>query len=196
MASGNNKSNRREKWNRLGSTQKKILLLLLGGVGLSLARTPRQYFRMIGSVADEWQKINQQTLSRSIKSLYKSKLVNERDNPDGTLTIVLTNKGKDKALTYDIDTMTIAQPKKWDGKWRVVLFDIPERRREARDAMRAVLKGLGFCEYQKSVFVHPHPCQDEMDYVIEFFRIRPYVRLITAHRMDNELHLKNIFGLI
>ncbi len=187
---------RNKKWDRLGPNKKKVLLLLLGGVGLSLAKTPGQYFKVVKAVGTEWQKINYQALRRAIKSLYESKLIAERDNPDGTLTIVLTNEGKEKALTYNIDAMTIAQPKKWDGKWRLVLFDIPERRREARDALRGSLRRLGFYEYQKSAFIHPYPCQDEMDYVIEFFRIRPYVRLITAHQLDNELHLKKIFELI
>ncbi|MEK7500526.1 MAG: hypothetical protein AAB642_00155 [Patescibacteria group bacterium] len=187
---------RSKKWDRLGPNKKKVLLLLFGGVGLSLAKTPGQYFKVVKGVSEEWQKINYQALRRAIKSLYESKLVNERDNPDGTLTIVLTNKGKEKALTYNIDTMTIAQPKRWDGQWRLVLFDIPERRREARDALRSTLRRLGFYEYQKSAFIYPYQCQEEMDYIIEFFRIRPYVRLITARKLDNELHLKDIFGLM
>lgn len=184
------------KWDHMGPNKKKVLLLLLGGVGLSLAKTPGQYFKVIKGVSEEWRKINYQALRRAIKSLYQSKLVKERDNPDGTLTIVLTSRGKEKALTYNIDTMTIAQLKRWDGKWRLVLFDIPERRRVARDALRDTLKRLGFCEYQKSAFIYPYPCQNEMDYVIEFFRIKPYVRLITAHQLDNEIHLKEIFKLI
>lgn len=181
---------------RLGPNQQKVLLLLLGGVGLSLARTSKQYFKVLEGVSDEWRKINQRALKVAIASLYKSKLVEERDNPDSSVTIILTNKGKEKALTYNIETMIIAQPKRWDGKWRMVLFDIPERRRDARDALRSTLRRLGFYEYQKSVFIYPHHCQDEMDYVIEFFRVRPYVRLIIVHQMDNELHLKKIFELV
>ena len=79
--------------------------------------------------------------------------------------------------------------------WRLVLFDIPEKRKTAREALRATLRKLGFGEFQKSVFIYPYECQNELDYIIEFFKIRPYVRTITAIIMDNELHLKNKFDL-
>ncbi len=186
---------KRTRFDRLGHVQKKILLLLLGGVGLSLARSPRQYFRVIEGVSEEWRKINKQTLEKAIWGLYRSKLVSEKDNPDGSTTMVLTDKGKVKALTFNIESMAINRSKKWDGKWRLVVFDIPERRRNARDALRSVLKRLGFYEFQKSVFVHPYECKNEMDYVIEFFKVRPYVRTITAVELDNEIHLKKIFEL-
>ena len=75
----------------------------------------------------------------------------------------------------------------------MVLFDIPEKRKPAREALRKTLKRLGFYEFQKSVLVHPYECQDELDYVIEFFRLRPYVRTMEVVALDNEPHLKNIF---
>lgn len=181
---------------RLGPNQQKVLLLLLTGVGLSLARTPRQYFRVIKGTKHEWQKINYQVLNNTIKSLYKSKLIRERENPDGSLTMVLTDKGKQKAITFNIDNMEIKKPKTWDKKWRLVLFDIPEKYKPAREVLRETLKRLGFYEYQKSVLAYPHPCQDEINFIIEYFNIRPYVRTITAVELDNEIHLKKIFELI
>src|SRR3990167_2211250 len=65
---------------------------------------------------------------------------------------------------------------KWDKKWRVVIFDIPEKSRMARDALRRKLKELEFRELQKSVFVHPYECKKEIDFIIEFFNLRHYVR--------------------
>lgn len=186
---------KRTKFDRLGSTQKKILLLLLGGVGLSFARSPRQYFKVVKGVGCEWQKINQQTLKKAIKSLYRSKLISEKENSDGSVTIVLTTGGKTKALTFNIESMTIKRPKYWDGKWRMVAFDIPEKRRNARDALRSMLKRLEFYEFQKSIFVCPFECKNELDYLIEFFHIRPYVRTIIATELDNSIHLKDIFNL-
>lgn len=181
---------------RLGPNQQKVLLLLLTGVGLSLARTPRQYFRVIKGTKHEWQKINHQVLNNTIKSLYKSKLIRERENPDGSLTMVLTDKGKKKAITFNIDNMEIKKPKAWDKKWRMVMFDIPEKHKPARETLRETLKKLGFYEYQKSVLVHPYECQSEIDFVVEYFEIRPWVRIITVTELDNELHLKKIFELV
>jgi len=180
---------------KLGSTQKKIMILLLGGLALGLSRSPKTSFQIIKEMKKEWDWINQQNLKRAIKKLYESKLVKEKENPNGTVTLILTDKGKEKAFTYNLDEMKIKKPKAWDKKWRIVLFDIPERTRKIRDAFRDHLKNLEFYEFQKSVFVHPYDCQDEIEYLIEFYGARRFIRFIIADSLDNELHLKNHFNL-
>lgn len=181
---------------RLGDNQKKILLLLLGGMALGLSGSPKRYFQILDAIKKDWKEIEKQSLRRAIRSLYQSKLVTEKQNPDGTVTIVLTDQGKQKALTYDLENMKIKKPKQWDKKWRIVLFDIPDRIKKIRDALRFHLKNLGFYEFQESVFVHPYDCKDEIDYLIEFYDIRKFVRFIIAESLDNELHLKKHFGLL
>jgi hypothetical protein len=183
------------KLNRLGPNQQKIILLLIGGIGLSVARTPNQYFRVAKEVSKEWKKINKRQLEKSIANLYRSKLIREHENPDGSLTMILTDKGKKKAITFNIDNMKIKKPNKWDKRWRMVLFDIPEKHKKAREALRETLRKLGFYEYQKSVLIYPYECKKEIDFVIEYFDIRPYVRTITANELDNEIHLRKIFDL-
>jgi len=177
---------------KLSPAKQKILLLLLGGLTLSLTRTPRQYFKVLGEIKKEWKKIKVKGLAAEIRALYQSKLVETKFNKNGTLTLILTEKGRKKALTYNIDNMKIPM-QRWDGKWRIVIFDVPEERKNARNALREKLKNLGFCELQKSVFVHPFSCKDQIDFIIEFFELRPNVRYGVLESIDNELHLKNIF---
>lgn len=178
-----------------GETQKKILLLLMGGLALGLSGSPKRYFQILESIGKEWEEINRQSLRRAIRNLYQSKLIKEKQNSDGTITMILTEKGKEKALTYNLDEMMIKRPERWDGKWRIILFDIPEKMRWIRDAFRHHLNQLGFYEFQKSVFVHPFDCQDEIDYLIEFYHARKFIRFVVAESLDNELHLKVHFGL-
>ena len=180
---------------RFGSVQRKALLLIMGGIGLSLSVTPKQYFRVINEVGKEWENINKRALEKAITSLYESKLIKERENPDGSLTMFLTEKGKEKIITFNIDNLEIKKPKTWDKKWRIILFDIPEKHKKAREAIRDILKNLGFYKYQESVFILPYKCDDEINFVTEYFNIRPYVRIIIATSLDNELHLKKIFGV-
>ncbi len=180
---------------RLSANKKKIILLLASGVALSLAGSPRSYFKVLNSATAEWRRIDRSSLKRAIKSLYRSKLIEDRDNFDGSTTMILSERGKEKAVSFNIETMQIKKPKVWDKKWRVVLFDIPEKNKPAREALRKTLKRLGFYEFQKSVFTYPYPCENELDYVIEFFRIRPYVRTMLATSVDNKLHLEQIFGV-
>lgn len=181
---------------RLGPTAQKVILLLLGGLVLGLSGSPRQYFRVIKTIGKDWKRIDARALHNAIKSLYKSKLIDAKDNPDMSTTLILTKKGKNRALTYQIDEIKIKPMTKWDAKWRMVLFDIPEKHKKGRDALSRVLKNMGFYKFQKSVFISPFECGDEINFVIEFFNLRPYVRSIIATKIDNELDLKRHFDLI
>ena len=176
-------------------TKKKILLSLLTGVALGFSYHPTRQWRILKATAKEWRKINQERLKREIWALYRSKLIKAKENPDGAFTYVLTDKGKMKVLTYHFKEMKIERGK-WDGKWRLVIFDIPEKLKVYRNALREKLKELGFYELQKSVFVLPYSCQDELDFVIEFFNLRKYVRYGILESIDNELHLKKVFNLL
>lgn len=182
---------------KLSATKQKILLLLGIGLILGLSRSPRGYFKILDSATKEWQAINRRELYRAIKELYESKMIGLKENRNNTETmVILTSKGEKLILTFDIDNISIKPPKKWDGKWHIVLFDVPEKYRKGRDALRIALKRMGFYEYQKSVFVHPFECKNEIDFVIEYFQLRPWVRLVIAESLDNELHFKKHFGLI
>jgi len=178
----------------MSPTRKKILLLFLAGASLSLTYSPYRQKRILKSLSRELKKIDEKELKKEINNLYRSKLVRKQRNSDGSYTFFLTDKGKMKGLTYHFEKMKI-EKRKWDGKWRMVVFDIPERLRWGRDALREKLKKLGFFELQKSVFIFPYECKDEINFVIEFFKLRKFVRFCVLESIDNELHLKKIFHL-
>ena len=180
---------------RKGVIQKKILLLLLAGVALSCTRSNRKHLRIIKGVRNEWNKINDRALKSAIKSLYLSKLISQKNNRDGTTTFKLSGEGKRIALTYDIDNMKIPR-QIWDKKWRIVTFDIPEKIKKVREALRFHLKNLGFKELHRSVFIFPYKCQNEIEYIIEFYNARRFIRYIEAYYVDNELDLKHKFDLL
>ena len=75
---------------KLGPVSKKILLLLEGGLALSLTRRPDIYFSIVKKIAKEWRKINERSLREAIKNLYKSKMVDYRENSDGTVNLILS----------------------------------------------------------------------------------------------------------
>jgi len=179
-----------------GKIQKKILLLLYAGLSLTLAAgSPRGQLRVLKMLGKEWGRINRDTLRLAIKSLYRSKLVDFSELGGGRVKMVLSRSGKEKVLEYDIDNLRIRNPGQWDGKWRIVVFDIPKDKKKIREAFRFHIKRLGFYQLQKSVFVYPHRCNNEVEFLIEFYEARPYVRQILASDIDNSLHLKDIFNL-
>lgn len=181
---------------RLGATAQKIVILLLGGVALGLPGPPIRYSRVLKEIGKEWKKINQRELYRAIRKLYESKLIHYTENKDGSISIILNREGRKIALRYKLKEMTISAPKFWDKKWRVVLFDVPEKQKRLRDVLRYYFKNMGMIELQKSVFVHPYDCKNEIDFIIELHNARKYVRFIEAFHIDNELHLKKKFNLL
>ena len=178
---------------KMGPAMQKIVLLLYGGLSLGLTRRPNGYFRVLKNISSEWKKIDRRSLRDSIRRLYRSHLIDSKDNEDGTVTMVLNNNGYQRALIYDIDYISIKPMKKWDERWRLVIFDIPEKFKKARDALALTLKRIGFHRLQKSVFIHPFECKDEIDFVVEFWNARTFVRFIETHSIDNDLHLREIF---
>ena len=94
---------------RIGAIQKKILLLLLGGLTMGLSGNPRQCFRVVKIVGREWKKIsreekkNKANFQRSLRKLYDSKLISTKENSDGTVKLVLTEKGRETAIGYDTE---------------------------------------------------------------------------------------------
>lgn len=179
----------------LGSTSRKILLLLEGGLVLSLTRRPDAYFIIIKKIAKEWKKINERKLRDTIKRLYRSKLIDYKEEKDGSVILKLSENGKKKILKYNLDRIEIKKPKRWDNIWRMVIFDIPEIHKKGRTALTAKLKELGFYHLQKSVFIYPYECKNEIDFIAEIFNLAPYIRFARVKDIDVELDLKVKFNL-
>ena len=110
--------------------------------------------------------------------------------------VSLTEKGKRRAGRFQIDSLKINKSKKWDKKWRIVIFDITQLKTLQRNAFRGKLKDLDFYQLQKSVWVCPHKCGDEINLLRDFFGLsRKDVRLITADDIEDDGFLRKVFKL-
>ena len=178
----------------MGTLQKKILLLLLSGLAMGLSTNPRTHLVILRELSKEWKEIDRQALRRSVNSLYKSRLI-RGEKQKGKWSLTLTSKGNNIAHSLDIETMHINRPKQWDRKWRLVSFDIPEKFKKRREVIRMHLRMLGFAEFQKSIFILPWSCKNEIDYIVNFYYLRKYVRFVVAEFIDNESELRLHFGL-
>jgi len=108
--------------------------------------------------------------------------------------ISLTKEGKKRAGIFQINNLHIARPQKWDGKWRVLLFDIPHEKRSYREALRGKLKELHFFLFQKSVWMHAFDCTAEMEILRDFFRFSPQeMCLMVVESIDHDEKLRNFF---
>lgn len=119
---------------------------------------------------------------RAVKTLQRRRYA-KLTKKKGTWVLIVTEAGKRRLQEVAFDKMHIAKTKHWDGKWRIVLFDIPETNRYARGIFRDRLKSLGFYQFQKSAFVLPFPCADELDAIIQYFNITEHVTFFSTNSL-------------
>jgi hypothetical protein len=132
--------------------------------------------------------------SQALVYLKNRKYINISSADVGT-EINLTDKGRRRYGLFVLDKLEIKKPKKWDGKWRFVIFDIPERLKIAREALREKLNNLDFYQLQKSVFVFPYPCEREVNFIRELFGVSNLVHLVSADYFQSENEVKKHFGI-
>jgi DNA-binding transcriptional regulator PaaX len=108
--------------------------------------------------------------------------------------IKLTQAGVKRGEKVDLDQLIIPKPLKWDRQWRVVFFDIPESNKSARDCLTRKLKDIGFLQLQKSAWIHPFPCHDEVAAIAEQYGVRKYVTFIDTSYIDSHDKLLEAFS--
>lgn len=116
----------------------------------------------------------------------------------GTDTFRLSRKGEKEAFFAHLDSQIAlyqSKKRKWDGQWRMIIFDIPEKKRKYRDYLRQILKTLGFKELQKSIWVTPHPIPDFLKELLWEERMKYFTRFITIKEIDYDKDLKKYFKL-
>jgi len=98
-------------------------------------------------------------ITQAIRNLERAGMI-RTSGARGQRSITLTNKGNVAIDTIYASEYRIPEPAFWDGKWRVVMFDIREKRRKVRARLRLLLSSAGFLRLQDSVWVHPYPCDE------------------------------------
>jgi DNA-binding transcriptional regulator PaaX len=89
----------------------------------------------------------------------------------------------------------LATSPKWDGRWRLVLFDVPESRRPIRDYIRSVLRRIGCREFQRSLWIYPHKLPLFILRMFDDPQIRQFARVITTSDIDYDEDLRKSFRL-
>lgn len=190
----NHKKPKRKNYRRIGKIQRKILLLLSAGLATGFNQNPMKQTLIFEKLDDEWNNIPSQTINHSIRTLYEAHFIHKKIN-NGKAEISLSTNGSKWVMVNNLDNLSIKRPKKWDGYFWVVLFDIPEKRRSIRNILRFHLKKMGFYELQKSVFVIPFVCVKEIKFIAEYYNIRKNIRMIEARSIDHEKEIIKYFQL-
>lgn len=86
-------------------------------------------------------------------------------------------------------------PRRWDKRWRVVMFDITEKHRALRNTLRRELVAYGFVMLQASVWVYPYPCEEFIVLLKSDNRIGKRMLYLVVEELENDRGLREHFGL-
>lgn len=135
-------------------------------------------------------------LFRALSYLRSRKFAEIRDLPDDRSEIRITSAGQEFIGIADLDKLEIEKPTVWDKKFRLVIFDVPKHKHNARTAFARKLKEMGFYMIQKSVWVHPFDCTNEVVCLRNIFEIEPYVKVVLADALEGDYKIRKFFKLV
>lgn len=143
---------------------------------------------------DAWKRFNIPYLKRTLRRLEKQKLVEVSNEKDFQI-VRITESGKRRILKYAIDELSIEKPKFWDGKWRLVSYDIPGNLKILRKIFRERLCVWGFFPLHESVLLHAYPCEKQVQFLREYLGVGEYVRIFTVTKIENDKIFRDFFGI-
>lgn len=141
-----------------------------------------------------WKRFNIPYLKRTLRRLASQKLV-EIDEEGKKQVVKITRSGSRRILKYALEDLEIKKPAFWDGKWRLISYDIPSSWKSQRNCFRSYLRDWGFYPFHESVFLHAYPCEKEITFLKEFLGIGEYVRIFKVEKIENDKIFKDFFGV-
>jgi hypothetical protein len=106
----------------------------------------------------------------------------------------LTKKGT-TALSILEARQKLKKQRRWDGRWRVLIFDVPEYRKTVRDKIRHTLHDIGFFRLQDSVWIYPYDCEDFITLLKADLKIGKDVLYMIVDELEGDRRIREQFGL-
>ena len=177
---------------------KAILISLAVGGFITLAVVAPNALQLLGPLVDKSKRglSNRRYYVKStIGRLADRGLIVFKKSKNGKTYARLTDKGRRELLKYRLEELVVNTPRQWDGKWRVVTFDIKELKRQARDRLRQELVSLGFVHLQNSVWVYPYECDEFITLLKTYYELGKSLLYLVVEKLENDQWLKETFGL-
>jgi len=137
----------------------------------------------INPVIEKYRKIkNRKKFNRMVCYLKQNGFIKIK-NLQGNNTIILTKKGLDGAFRASFKLGDGEKSKRKDGKWIMIIFDIPKNRRKTRDLLRSILENLGYKMFQYSVWITPYDVFEKTENILQFYRLDKYVKIFLIEEL-------------
>jgi len=177
-------------------------LFVAGGIAIALSAAPTLLVALasIGYVFKADDRAQRRRLQRSFDYLKRHKYVSLKTSSQGTTGHILTDEGRrriKRLLMRRALSLPLERQKKWDGKWRLILFDISTGERSKRNAFRSMIRRIGAVMLQKSVWVYPYDCSEHIVLLRQFFNLpEDALRLVEAGSIGDDRTLRKHFKLL
>lgn len=136
-----------------------------------------------------------QYIDATIERMIRRGLIVLTTNKRGIKCVRLTPPGRAELNKYQLQKFQLRRPRRWDGKYRAIIFDIKEWKRTQRDELRRWLERLGFVKLQNSVWVYPYECQEVVVLLKSFFHLGQEVLYLVIDSIENDRWLRRKFNL-
>jgi hypothetical protein len=184
--------------NTPGAVATKIILatIAVGGVVYAGAVAPNVLKAIDGCsrYSRSGNKMKLSSCSSTISRCKRNGLILLAKQEDGMVKVLLTEKGRRHVYNFTYQPK-IAKPMIWDGKWRMVIFDIGVEKNRERAMFRKSIKEMGFKQVRKSIWVYPYKCEDEVLFLAKQLRIDKTVEILTVQKMLHIDKWKKLFDL-
>ena len=175
----------------------KIILSTIYAVGiLSVVAVAPNIFSVIRQL--EGSRKRKKNLKYSINDSFtrlREKGLVEIVELNGKKVARVTQKGESKLSFLEKHNFKLKTPKRWDGRWRIVIFDIKETRKRIRERLRATLIQIGFLKLQKSTWIYPYDCEDLILLIKADFKLGKDVLYLIVEKLENEHPFRKAFNL-
>lgn len=148
----------------------------VGDVVLPARRGPRGINSQYSFYAQRKKALGRREFSKLVYRLKRAGLVRVKEL-EGKSALLLTQKGKDRAMRAKFKTEVIKRQKRNDGKWLMIIFDIPKNRNRSRNLLRSILENLGYKMYQQSVWVTPYDVSEKTEKLLQWYNLEKFVRI-------------------
>ena len=169
-------------------------LALAGVAGLMIAAP--NTLQLLKHVDTDWLENSDPTrrLRNVARRLQKKKYI-EWVKTNGRVRMQITPLGKQYLDRAILSGGPLPRPLRWDGKWRLVIFDIPEAEKKLRDKVRRIVSGFGFTLLQNSVWVYPYDCEEVITLLKNDLSIGKDMLYVIADAIEYDIPLRDHFGL-
>ena len=170
---------------------KKFILSAVSTAGLlGVAIVAPNVIGAMGKLGIMPRKRQSEFVNASRERLVRQGLLTYQDN-----LLRLTSVGERALRKLELADYNLRKPKRWDHKWRVLIFDIPEHRRGMREKVRRTLVTIGFQRLQDSVWVYLYDGEDILILLKAGFHIGKHLLYLIVDSIENDKHLREQFGL-